>query len=198
MGASIRLATEQDARQLLEIYAPVVRETAISFELEPPSEEEFQRRIRSTLEHDPWVACEDNGRILGYAYAGKFRPRQAYQWTVETTVYVHEQHQRRGIALALYSALFECLRLQGYFSAVAVISLPNPASVALHERLGFNLVGVYPEVGYKHGKWYDVGWWQLTLQARVASPSPPVPVGTILDTQAGRNALTGASRFLTG
>jgi L-amino acid N-acyltransferase YncA len=185
----IRLAREADAAQMLAIYAPVVRETAISFELEPPTEDEFRQRIRNVLEYAPWLVCEDNGDILGYAYASRFRPRAAYQWTVEVTVYVHPDRHRRGVGRALYMALLECLRLQGYCTAVAVIALPNPASVALHESLGFAHIGVFHAVGYKHGQWHDVGWWELALRERDPSPAPPLRLHDVLDTPEWQEAL---------
>lgn len=189
MGAVIRLARESDAGQMLDIYAPLVRETAISFELEPPTEEEFRRRVAATLEYAPWLVCESDSGILGYVYASRFRPRAAYQWTVEVTVYVASSSQRRGIGRALYTSLLECLRVQGFCSAVAVIALPNPASVALHEGLGFRQVGVFPAVGYKLGQWHDVGWWRTALRECPHSPAPPVPPGRLLDSPAWQAAI---------
>ena len=155
--AIIRLADAADAGAMLAVYAPYVRDTAISFETEPPSEEEFRQRVRSTLEVGPWLLCEERGRVLGYAYAGRFHPRRAYQWTVEVTAYVLAEHHRKGVALGLYTALLACLALQGFRSAVGVIALPNPASVGLHERVGFAPAGVLRAVGYKHERWHDVG-----------------------------------------
>ncbi len=198
MGAIIRLARESDASQMLAIYAPVVRETAISFELEPPTEEEFRQRIAATLEYAPWLACEADGRVLGYVYASRFRPRAAYQWTVEVTVYVAPSSHRKGVGRALYTSLLECLRVQGFCGAIAVIALPNPASVALHEGLGFRQVGVFPAVGYKLGRWHDVGWWHLALQECPPSPAPPLPPRRLLGTPAWQAAIqkgTGLLRF---
>jgi len=171
----IRLATVADAQPLHAIYAPVVEETAVSFELEPPSIEEMRRRIETTLLTLPWLVCEDDG-LIGYAYAGVFRSRPAYQWTVEVSVYVHADYRGKGVARALYTSLFECLRVQGYRTALAGIALPNPSSVALHERMGFRSVGVFHHVGYKLGAWHDVGWWEMTLQQLPNPPSPPLPI----------------------
>jgi L-amino acid N-acyltransferase YncA len=160
----IRLAEEGDAEGVRSIYAPVVRETAISFELEPPSLEEMRGRIRSVRDRLPWLVCADGPEVWGYAYADRFRTRAAYQWSAEVTVYVSPTWQRRGVGLALYTSLLEGLRLLGYRSAFAGIALPNPPSVALHEALGFRTVGIFRAAGFKLGRWHDVGWWQLELQ----------------------------------
>lgn len=196
MSAVIRLARESDAAQMLEIYAPVVRDTAISFELVPPAEDEFRGRIRSTLEKTPWLVCEAGGRVVGYVYAGLFRTRPAYQWTVETTVYVHPGCHRRGVGRALYTALLECLRIQGYYSATAGIALPNQASVALHESLGFKLIGAFEKAGYKHDGWHDVGWWQLELQRHSPSPAPPVSINGVVGTPAWNAAVRKGTDLL--
>ncbi|MDA1190738.1 MAG: GNAT family N-acetyltransferase [Candidatus Poribacteria bacterium] len=175
MPALIRLATEDDAAAMLDIYAPVVQDSVISFELTPPTVEEFQARIASNLTFAPWLVCEIDGKVVGYVYGARFRQRVAYQWTVEVTVYVHHDYTRRGIGRGLYVSLFECLRLQGFVNAIAVIALPNPGSVALHEQVGFEKAGVFHLVGYKHGQWLDVGWWELTLLTRETSPTAPLP-----------------------
>src|SRR5258705_7530752 len=171
--AIIRVAREADASAMLAIYAPYVRDTAISFETEPPSEEEFQGRVRATLEVGLWLLCEAGGSVLGYAYAGRFHARDAYQWTIEVTAYVNADHPRKGVGLGLYTSLLGCLALQGFRRAVGVIALPNPASVGLHERMGFAPAGVLRAVGYKHGRWHDVGWWQRVLGEHDPSPAPP-------------------------
>lgn len=157
---TIRPALPGDADGILEIYAPIVRDTAISFELEPPSRDEIVRRISAA---HAWLVAEGAGRVLAYAYAGPFRPREAYRFSVEVTVYVRPDAHRRGIARALYDELFARLREKGFRQAIAAIALPNPASVALHERLGFRPVGVFRDVGFKFERWHDVGWWQRGL-----------------------------------
>jgi phosphinothricin acetyltransferase len=196
-AALIRVAREADAEAMLAIYAPVVRETPASFELVPPSLEEYRRRIASVLETMPWLVCEEGNEILGYTYASRFRPRPAYQWTAEVTVYVHPRRQRRAVGRALYAALFDGLRLQGYRSAVAVITVPNPGSVALHEAVGFLPAGVFRSVGYKLGRWHDVGFWQLALQELSASPGEPRAFPKLSDSAPFLAALDKASRIVS-
>ncbi len=173
MRATIRTATPDDAAAILAIYAPIVRETAISFEVEPPTEAEMQARIIQTLQYLPWLVCERHGAVVGYVYASPHRARAAYQWSVDVTVYIHAQARRTGMGRALYTALFALLTLQGLTQCYAGITLPNPGSVGLHASLGFQLVGVYRNVGYKLGAWHDVGWWQRGLQACRPLPAPP-------------------------
>lgn len=170
----LRVATAADAEAIAAIYAPLVRSTAISFETEPPSAADMRARIETTLQGLPWlVSLDDAGGVSGYAYAGRHRERAAYQWSVETTVYVGEGSRGKGVGRALYSALFEELVRLGYYQAFAGITLPNAASVALHEGLGFAPIGIYRQVGHKLGRWHDVGWWQRPLQEPVAAPLPP-------------------------
>jgi phosphinothricin acetyltransferase len=169
----IRVATSTDAGDISAIYAPIVGDTIISFELEPPSVEEIGQRISDTLTTLPWVVFESERRIVGYAYASPHRTRLAYQWSVDVSVYVDPSVQRRGLGRKLYSVLLEILRAQGYYNAYAGIALPNNASVGLHEALGFEPVGVYRNVGYKLGRWRDVGWWALALRRHDESPRPP-------------------------
>jgi phosphinothricin acetyltransferase len=170
MGPDIRLATLADAAGIAEIYRPIVESTPISFEIEPPDAREFQRRIEETLQAHPWLVCEQDGRVAGYAYGSRHKPRAAYQWSVDTSVYVHADFRRRGIGQGLYASLFQILKAQGYFSAYAGVTLPNAGSVGLHESAGFTAIGVYRNVGYKLGAWHDVGWWELALQ-RYAPPA---------------------------
>jgi len=170
----VRLAEPADAAGVQAIYAPIVRDTAISFEVDPPSVEEMSRRIASTLPRWPWLVCSDDGDILGYVYAGGHRERAAYLWSVDVTVYIHERARRTGVGHALYSTLFSLLALQGYHRAFAGITLPNEGSVGLHESLGFSPVGVYPAVGYKLGAWHDVGWWQRSLRPPARNPAEPL------------------------
>lgn len=169
----IRLASPDDAAAVAGIYGPVVAETAISFEIDPPSTDEMAGRIASTLRFAPWLVWVRGGAVVGYAYATRHRERAAYRWAVDVGVYIGRDHRRSGIGRALYRSLFALLRLQGFYVAHAGIALPNAASVGLHESLGFRAVGVYRNVGYKQGAWRDVGWWQLALRDAEGEPSQP-------------------------
>jgi phosphinothricin acetyltransferase len=169
MSPVLRIAEPADAAGILAIYAPYCDSSTVSFEIAAPTVAEMSQRIESVLHDYPWLVCEIDGKIAGYVYASRLRERAAYRWTVEVTVYVAAAHHRRGIGRALYSSLFSILAEQNYVKAFAGITLPNPASVGLHESLGFTPVGVYPSVGYKLGRWLDVGWWQRDL----CSPTPP-------------------------
>jgi L-amino acid N-acyltransferase YncA len=177
--AVIRLATERDAEQIAAIYAPNVRDTIISFEFEPPTADEMRRRVEKTLERFPWLVCERSGRVLGYAYAGAHGSRAAYRWSVDVSAYVREGERRTGVGRALYTSLFSVLLLQGIYNAYAGVTLPNPASVGLHEAVGFTPVGVYRGVGYKFGAWHDVGWWELSLRERTPHPDPPLDLPAV-------------------
>ena len=176
MDAAIRIreAVPQDAAALAAIYAPYVSDTIISFETEPPAAPEMQRRLAVAGERYPWLVAEQGGQVLGYAYAGEHRSRAAYRWDVDVTVYLTAQAQRRGIGRRLYQALFGLLRRQGHVNAYAGIALPNAASVGLHQALGFVPVGIYRQVGYKHGAWHDVSWWALRLQPPAEQPAEPL------------------------
>jgi L-amino acid N-acyltransferase YncA len=175
----IRLATPADACAVQSIYAPIVQRTPISFELEPPSVDEMRQRIAKTLAHFPWLVFAQDDEIAGYVYASRHRDRAAYQWSVDVSAYVQEAWRGRGVGRALYRALFALLRAQGYYNAYAGIALPNAASVALHEAMGMRPVGVYAHVGYKFGKWHDVGWWQGELQPPAAEPAAPRAIGAL-------------------
>jgi phosphinothricin acetyltransferase len=170
----IRLATPEDGAALAAIYDPVVANTAISFELEPPGAAEMGRRVASVLQHAPWLVDEEEGVVRGYAYASKHRERAAYGWAADSAVYVHADHRRSGVGRRLYRKMFELLRLQRFALVCAGVTLPNEGSLALHEAMGFRPVGVYRAVGYKLGAWHDVRWAQLDLTPRSASPLPPI------------------------
>lgn len=165
---------DADASVIAEIYAPYVRETIVSFETEPPDAAEMTQRIRRIGKQYPWLAASAGAEVIGYAYACENRSRLAYRWSVDVAVYLRASAQRAGIGRGLYRRLFAFLRAQGYVNAFAGISLPNPASVGLHEAMGFTRIGVYRNVGYKRGAWRDVGWWQLALQDPPEHPSDPI------------------------
>ena len=179
MAARIRVAEAGDAEAIAAIYRPAVESSAISFETVVPDGDEIARRLADTLVSHPWLVCEIGGRVAGYAYASKHRVRAAYQWSVDTSVYVDAAFRRSGVGRGLYRSLFAILAAQGFFNAFAGIALPNPASVALHEAVGFEPLGVYRRVGFKLGGWHDVGWWQLALRAHEASPDTPLPFAAV-------------------
>jgi L-amino acid N-acyltransferase YncA len=162
----LRTARLDDAPALLEIYRPFVTDSAVSFELEPPSVEEFEKRMAQALDRWAWLVAEHDGSLLGYAYATSHRTRGAYRWSVETSAYIHPEHRGQGLGKRLYRELLPILAGQGYCTAYAGIALPNEASVALHRAVGFTPVGVFGRAGWKFGRWHDVSWWQLALRDR--------------------------------
>jgi phosphinothricin acetyltransferase len=168
---TVRDATALDAEACAEIYAPYVSDTAITFESDPPSPAEMAERITTTVHTHAWVVLEDGGRVVGYAYGGPFKSRAAYQWSCEVSVYLERGRRRTGGGRALYTALFARLATRGYRTAVAGMTLPNDASVGLHRAMGFEPVGTYRRIGWKHGAWHDVAWTQRPL---ATSDGPPV------------------------
>jgi len=189
MEARIRCVSPHDAAQIHSIYCPYVTSTSISFELDEPSVEEVRRRITDISAKYPWFVCCLPEGIAGYAYATRHRERAAYQWDVEVSVYVRTEHHHRGLGSRLYNVVFEVLKTLGYYNAYAGISLPNPASVAFHEKMGFRKIGVFEGAGYKFDAWHDVGWWQLALREKGDRPAPPVDFQTWVK-DAGDSGLT--------
>jgi phosphinothricin acetyltransferase len=181
---AIRLARAADAGPIGAIYAPFVTGTATSFEVVVPTETEIAARIEGTVAHAPWLVAVEGEDVLGFAYASKHRERAAYRWSVDVSVYVHGRARRRGMARGLYTSLFALLRRQGFYAAHAGITLPNPASVGVHEAMGFRPVGVYRKVGFKLGAWHDVGWWQLELRDRPDTGTEPPTPRSMADAQA--------------
>jgi L-amino acid N-acyltransferase YncA len=174
INSRVRTAAATDATAIRAIYAPMVEHTVISFELEPPTVEEMAQRIESTLLKYPYLVAERDGYVVGYAYASQHRAREAYQWSVDVTVYVATEAHRSGIARRLYAHLLPILEDQGFHTAYAGIALPNEGSIGLHEAVGFEHLGTYTEVGFKLGKWHDVGYWRKSLSQSV-SPRPVIP-----------------------
>ena len=171
---NIRAATVADADAIAAIYTPIVANTSISFELTPPDADEMRSRIAKTLQTLPWLVSEDSlGLVNGCAYAGRHHDRPAYQWSVDISAYVREDARATGVGTRLYRALFARLTDLGYFQAFAGIALPNAASVALHESIGFEPIGVYRKVGFKLGAWHDVGWWQKQVRDPPVEPVTP-------------------------
>lgn len=161
---TIRTATPDDAEPLLDIYRPIVLHSAISFELEPPTLQQFRKRIETALAGWEWLVAEIDGRPIAYAYATSLRPRPAYRYAVETSAYVHADYYRRGIGLKLYKKLLTSLADKGFCSTYAVIALPNDASIALHKKVGFSYIGTFPSAGRKFGRWHDISWWHRRLR----------------------------------
>lgn len=171
----LREVTEDDAAALLEIYRPYVLETNITFEYEVPSEEEFQQRIRHTLENYPYLAAEADGRIVGYAYASAFKSRRAYDWSVETSIYIAGDCHGQGIGAMLYSRLEQLLAKQNICNLCACIAYPNPPSIAFHEKFGYRTVAHFTNSGYKAGEWVDMIWMEKHLSNHPIPPLPFIP-----------------------
>ncbi len=172
--AKIRLAEPGDAREMLEIYAPFVENSSVTFETVVPSAGDFGERISRYLEKAPWLVLDAGNELAGYAYASLYRERTAYQWSMECSVYIKEGWQQKGVASVLYDTLFSILTRQGFRNVYAVINLPNERSVAFHERMGFVWFATYEQVGYKLGQWKNVGWWRKILNPFSEAPDPPV------------------------
>ena len=187
----VRLATRGDGAACAAIYAPYVTDTAISFELVPPDAAEMAARIARTMERTPWVVVEADGVVRAYAYGTRHRERAAYDWTVETTVYVDRERTRGGLGRIAMSAVLAILRLQGAHLAVAGITPPNEGSIGLHQALGFERVGTFEGIGWKFGRWHGVEWFALELGPRDEAPGPLVPVPRLAGTPELEAALIG-------
>lgn len=170
---TIRLATERDSASILQIYAPYITDTVITFECQVPSLTAFSERMANIQRKYPWLVCEIDHQIAGYAYASCFHEREAYNWSVDFSVYIDPQYHRRNIGKALYLGLFEILKLQGYYNAYAIVVLPNIKSERLHESFGFKEIGIYQKAGYKFNSWHDVKWYGLTINEHIQSPAKP-------------------------
>lgn len=171
-GLTVRPVQSDDVAAILEIYRPYVENSAISFEDPCPSEAELKSRIAHTTARYPWFVAEIADRLVGYAYATQYRARAAYQWSVETSVYLHSDFAGLGIAHTLYEQLMLELRRRGFLVAYAVVSLPNDASVEFHERFGFAKLATFPRAGFKNGAWHDAGWWRYDIAPAFTPPDP--------------------------
>jgi L-amino acid N-acyltransferase YncA len=173
VGWLVRDATEADAQACAAIYAPYVRDTAITFELEPPTADDMAGRIARAARTHAWLVLEDDGRVVGYAYGGPYKERAAYRWACEVSVYLEPDLRRRGAGRALYDALLQRLAARGFRMAVAGMTVPNDASEGLHRAMGFEPVGVWRRIGWKHGAWHDVAWVQRDLAGGEDPPTEP-------------------------
>lgn len=184
----VRVAMEEDAEELLRLYAPYVEQTAITFEYQTPSVKEFRSRIRHTLEQYPYLAAEENGRIVGYVYAGAFKARPAYDWAVETTIYVDAGRKRSGVGRMLYQALEQALAAQNIVNLNACIAEPigedeflTRDSVLFHERMGYRMVGKFHQCGYKFRRWYDMVWMEKHIGPHLEDQPLVRPFGEVRD-----------------
>ena len=184
----IRTATAADVPAMLNIYAPYVQNTAISFEYDVPTLQDFEGRLAQTLARYPWLAAEQNGTILGYAYASAFHPRKAYQWCAEASIYLAQNERGHGLGAMLYNRLEALLQKQGILLLYACIARPQKedehltlASIHFHTRMGFHTVGEFPRCGFKFNRWYDMVWMEKRLAEPSAPPQPFTPFSEIED-----------------
>ena len=196
MKIEIRVATSEDAAQIATIYAPAVEESPVSFETEAPDEAEVARRVEETVATYPWLVAERGHEIISYVYARRLRPRPAYDWDVEATVFVKDGYQGRGVGRAIYTALLDVLTGQGFVNVYAVITVPNEASVDFHRAMGFKRAGAFPAAGFKFGAWHTIEMWYLQLGDLPDAPQPPIPFGTFRDFPTCAEILEQASHLL--
>ena len=195
---TLRAACEADADAMLKIYTPYVACTRASWEYEPPSADAFAARVLGHLADGfPWLLAEEEGAVLGYAYAGRLGERRGYDWDAETAVYLSAAAHRRRIGTALYTALLALLRAQGYVNCYALVTNPNPPSEAFHRRMGFAVAAHLPGAGYKQGQWVGLFYFHKALCAPPAQPLPPVPL-CALDGAQTANILKSAALLCAG
>lgn len=184
----IRLITLEDTDKVLAVYSPYVTSTPITFEYDIPSSDAFRNRILSVTKQFPWLICEIDNEIAGYAYASPQHERAAYQWNAELSIYVSGKYHGKRIGTALYNALIALLKQQGYYNVYACITLPNEKSLALHKSFGFTKAGTFLNTGNKFNTWYDVVWLVKQIHAYDRAPRSPVPICS-LDTEILRKIL---------
>ncbi len=170
---SFRLAEEKDVADIHAIYIPFVQDTHVSFEYEIPSQAEIGQRVQKTLQHYPWIVAIEDNQVIGYAYAGSFRYRTAYSWSAESSIYLSPAAQGKGLGKNLYQRLLDLLKLQGFQTVYAGISLPNPISQRFHDSMGFDHLQVFQRIGFKKGRWHDVDFWQIVLDQKDDDPAMP-------------------------
>ncbi|MEM1134520.1 MAG: N-acetyltransferase family protein [Bacteroidota bacterium] len=193
---SIRLASEEDITGILEIYNPIVVSTPISFEYEVPSDKTLKERFFKKYKHYPFIVGLQDNRLTGYAYASPHRERTAYQWAVETSIYVHPKYKNKGFATCLYTSLLKILKVLGYFNAYAGIVTPNKASEAFHQSMGFKHIGTYSGIGFKLDKWHNVNWWEYEIQRKITNPDTPKSIVTFSDIQKINYILSNSLKML--
>jgi phosphinothricin acetyltransferase len=194
MNVKFRFAQPEDAAAIVSIYGPFCESSCVSFELVSPSEQQMRERITRIMSQHPWLVGELDGRVVGYAYATQHRERAAYRWAVDVAIYLAAEHHRQGWGRGLYDCLIAILAHQGFFKAIAGITLPNPSSVGLHEAIGFRPAAVFHGVGYKMGRWLDVGWWELEVKPEVPGPPEPRAFPDVRDDAVVANILETAAR----
>jgi len=198
-NAEIRLAEIEDARRILEIYAPYVANTSLTLTSKVPTPEQVAKTMLDVKKHHPYLVCCIKGEVVGFAYAYKFKPHEAYNWNANLAIYIDPQFQGRGIATALYTALFQVLKIQGFCNLYAVITIPNDASVALHRHFGFKELAIMNKSGYKLGSWHDNLYMEMTIPG---SADPGKSSGPLSMSQLNKNELTTimamASALLSG
>lgn len=172
----LRLAAAEDAEAILNIYKTYIENTRVTFEIEVPTIEEFRERMERITDRFPWIVCEIDGRIVGYAYGSKHGERAAYRWSADLSVYIRENYHRYGVGTALYTVLLELLRKQGYYTVYAGVATPNPKSEAFHTDFGFRNLGEFKNAGYKLGRWCGVSWYELVLSEYVSEPEETLSI----------------------
>lgn len=179
MKKIIRFANLDDADDILKIYEKFIKETVVTFEIEVPSIESFQNRMKSIMDFYPWLVCEVDGEIAGYAYASKHGERAAYRWSADLSVYIGEKFHRHHLGTDLYDEVIQYLKKQGFCTVYAAISTPNPKSEAFHQSYGFHKIGEFKNVGHKMGKWLDVTWYDLQIAEYSENPQEPLSIQQI-------------------
>jgi phosphinothricin acetyltransferase len=192
----IRFIEEPDYAGALAVYAPYVLHTAITFEYEVPSLEEFSSRVRTISKQYPYLVCESDGQIVAYCFGSIHRTKTAYRWSVESTIYMNEAYHHRGCADAMYRCLFDILKLQGFVNAYAGVSVPDGKSDKFHPKFGFKYLGCFPKIGFKHGKWHDLKWYEYNLAEHRDDLAAPVAITEIRDSEAVENILSKANERL--
>lgn len=175
MGYTYRLANKNDVKYILDIYAPYITDTIVSFEVEVPSIDEFEKRFETISDEYPYIVCENKEKIIGFAYAHRYMDRSAYQWDAELSIYIDHTFQGKSIGQELYMKLFELLKLQNVINVYGCVTSPNPRSEALHLKLGFSKIGIFHNTGFKLNQWIDVVWFEKTIGEYSQKPSPFIP-----------------------